>query len=262
MFLDLRIPAAALFILMGACVPEGVQRLEPPLRHLDAASEAGVEPDASDPADAGLFVPLDTGVILDVGPPDTGVPPAPPDAGFPPDVGSFPDTGPEIDPPPVTPLYQIQVRVHIGDSDLDPMELEEILAEMNRIWWFAGICFEFEGVQHDDTRRGGFDLWFVPQVPNPRGVNGVYRGDHDIWTRDRPSLRRVPGGTDILAARTAAHELGHALRLSHRQNNTNLMASGTRGWTLNDTEIATARGRARQVAVLRNTPNCASPTFE
>lgn len=203
--------------------------------------------------DSGL--PRDTGV-----PPDTGIEP---DSGIWPDAAP-PDSGePPPDPPPFTPLYRIGVRGHIGDSELSQVELREILTEVNRIWWFAGVCFEFTMVQHDQPRSGGFDLWFVPEVPNPRGVNGVYRGDHDIWTRDRPSLRQVTGGTDILAARTGAHELGHALNLPHRQDNTNLMASGTRGWTLNDTEISRSRNRARQVAESDTTrPSCAESVFE
>ncbi|MEI7821499.1 MAG: matrixin family metalloprotease, partial [Verrucomicrobiota bacterium] len=41
--------------------------------------------------------------------------------------------------------------------------------------------------------------------------------------------------------RVTSHEIGHALSLSHRQDRTNLMASGTTGFSLNDTEVKAAR---------------------
>ena len=46
-------------------------------------------------------------------------------------------------------------------------------------------------------------------------------------------------------ARTTAHEIGHQLRLPHRQDMFNLMASGTTGWTFNQQEI----NRMRKAAV-------------
>ena len=46
-------------------------------------------------------------------------------------------------------------------------------------------------------------------------------------------------------ARTTAHEIGHQLRLPHRQDMFNLMASGTTGWTFNQQEI----DRMRKAAV-------------
>jgi len=43
-----------------------------------------------------------------------------------------------------------------------------------------------------------------------------------------------------------SHELGHALSLPHRQDRTNLMASGTTGTLLNDSEIERTRTAARK----------------
>jgi hypothetical protein len=44
----------------------------------------------------------------------------------------------------------------------------------------------------------------------------------------------------------SAHEIGHALDLDHRQDTTNLMASGTTGTSLNAAEIETARQAAER----------------
>src|SRR6185503_15166045 len=110
-----------------------------------------------------------------------------------------------------------------------------VLGEMNQIWLSqAGICFEINIVTHDQTQSTGFDIWFVPSVPDPPGVNGVYKGDHDIWSRDNPSLSSAPNPVRNPAARTSAHELGHGLTLDHyngfSDSANSLMSSGTRGF--------------------------------
>ena len=51
-----------------------------------------------------------------------------------------------------------------------------------------------------------------------------------------------------VACATPESELGHALGLPHRQNTTNLMASGTTGTWLNDEEISQTRETARGFA--------------
>ena len=45
----------------------------------------------------------------------------------------------------------------------------------------------------------------------------------------------------------AYHELGHAIGLPHRQNRTNLMASGTTGTWLNEQEVRLVREQARML---------------
>ena len=164
--------------------------------------------------------------------------------------------------PPFTPVYRIALRVHIGQSQLlQNGELLEVLEEINWIWWSqAGICFEVETVDHDQTMSSGFDFWFRPVS----GVNGYYSGDHDIHTKDYPSLSPSPNPTDHPAARTAAHELGHGLTLGHYNgypdSSSSLMSSGTRGWALHDFEIQAARGRAAQKALSDTTPlYCGAP---
>jgi len=59
-------------------------------------------------------------------------------------------------------------------------------------------------------------------------------------------LRAVAGGIDEPLPRVTSHELGHAFGLPHRQDTTNLMASGTTGIGLNDEEIQRVRERAKK----------------
>src|SRR5690349_17677100 len=78
-------------------------------------------------------------------------------------------------PPGRTPVYRIKLRVHNGQSKLPPDELRKSLAEMNSIWWSqAGVCFEITSSRDDSRSAEGFDIWFVPEVPDPPGVNGIY----------------------------------------------------------------------------------------
>ena len=66
-----------------------------------------------------------------------------------------------------------------------------------------------------------------------------------IVVKDTASLRPVEGGIDEPLPRVTSHEIGHALSLSHRQDTTNLMASGTTGFSLNAGEIHAAREKAK-----------------
>jgi len=76
-------------------------------------------------------------------------------------------------------------------------------------------------------------------------VNGIYLGEA-IFVKDTASLRAVSGGIDEPLPRVTSHELGHAFGLPHRQDTTNLMASGTTGIWLNDEEIQRVRERAKK----------------
>src|SRR5262249_16512423 len=78
-------------------------------------------------------------------------------------------------------------------------------------------------------------------------MNGICFSEA-IFVKDTASLRSVAGGLDEPIPRVTSHELGHALGLSHRQDTTNLMASGTTGFWLNDEEINQVRAVARKLS--------------
>ena len=69
--------------------------------------------------------------------------------------------------------------------------------------------------------------------------------------KETAKLREVEGGIDEPIPRVTAHELGHILGLPHRQDKTNLLASGTTGTILNEREVKTARAEARMIPGVR-----------
>jgi hypothetical protein len=154
-------------------------------------------------------------------------------------------------PSPPLPVYHIPLRIHLNESARPIAAFNEILEELKNIWWSqAGICFESQIVMNDDVKHLGFDIWFVPQINGSDSINGVYNNGHSIYVRDTPILRAAPNPAQHPAARTAAHELGHALGLPHRQDSDkNLMRSKSFGWHLNKDEIAIARKNAVSRAI-------------
>jgi hypothetical protein len=89
----------------------------------------------------------------------------------------------------------------------------------------------------------GLNVYYVHKFP----VNGVWMGSDFAMVQETAGLRPVEGGIDEPIPRVTAHELGHALGLSHRQDRTNLLASGTTGTRLNADEVATARRKALKI---------------
>ena len=167
----------------------------------------------------------------------------------------------------------VPVRVHLVQSATVPTmhttlteaDVRRIFGKVNMVWAQAGIHFEIESIvrteavavppdleKKDEFVRvhsmipkaslfaTGLNVFYVKEVrPNGFFHSGL------IVVKDTANLREVEGGIDEPLPRVTSHEIGHALSLAHRQDRTNLMASGTTGFSLNDAEIAAAREKAK-----------------
>ncbi|MSR43570.1 MAG: Matrixin [Pedosphaera sp.] len=168
----------------------------------------------------------------------------------------------------------VPVRIHLLSAKEVPAlhttlveaDIQRILGKVNKVWAAAGIHFSLESVQREEAARqdlydkevaktdlawvkrhysekpritNAFNVYYIKQF----GVNGVYFPEA-IFVKDTASLRKVENGLDEPLPRVTSHELGHALSLPHRQNVTNLMASGTSGFALSADEIQRARAAA------------------
>lgn len=172
-------------------------------------------------------------------------------------------------------LLLLPVRVHLLTASnapcvhttLSSADVDRILGKVNRVWAAAGIHFYSESLVrevaarpdfYDSTWKSGLSRQALfalrPQQSQTQGLLHVYylkemaaNGVHfpeANFVKDTASLREVPGGIDEPLPRVTAHELGHALSLVHRQNETNLMASRTTGTSLNAEESHQARTNA------------------
>lgn len=167
----------------------------------------------------------------------------------------------------------VPVRVHLVQSKATPAmhttlveaDVRRIFGKVNMVWSQAGIHFEIESIVHTEAaalspeaeKKDEFvrvnsmipkaslcatalNVFYVKEVrPNGFFHSGL------IVVKDTASLKTVEGGIDEPLPRVTSHEIGHALTLSHRQDRTNLMASGTTGFSLNDAEIQAARAKAK-----------------
>jgi len=179
---------------------------------------------------------------------------------------------------PVEEFRLAPVRVHLLrspdvmaiDTRLTTVDIERIFRKVNGIWHAAGLHLWVESVVeekpgrvtiHQDDRvvpssallplrradsrpEGMFHVYYVGAMD----VNGRFIDRDAIFVQEAAMLVKVPGGIDEPLPRVTAHELGHAFGLPHRQDRTNLMASGTTGTGLNKEEIHTARRTAESIS--------------
>jgi len=174
-----------------------------------------------------------------------------------------------------TPLLSLPVHVHLMRSSSQPRmqttltenAVRDIFSEVNAIWSHAGIRFDIVAIHPLQALDLPPKKWFVRDrnwvkaaIPAAQfntaaidvcfvrdmGPNGFFYGE-PVVVCEKPEFTKVSGGSDNPVARVAAHELGHVLFLKHRQDHTNLMASGRNGVSLNHQEIRDARTRAMQI---------------
>lgn len=165
----------------------------------------------------------------------------------------------------------IPLRIHLVQSDKESAlnttmtedDVKRVLGKVNKIWSQANIRFEVESIEktaavyNPDAKKDSTDRWVVTAMPKEcllkNGLNIFYVkeltpngffGNGLIFVKDTAKLAEVPGGVDEPLPRVTSHEIGHALGLPHRQDLTNLMASGKTGFLLNTKEIETARATA------------------
>lgn len=191
-------------------------------------------------------------------------------------------------PPAYGEFLVVPLRVHIlsaeGCEDLDCKGLKDedirrIVGKVNRIWNVAGIHFGLESIVREPAARvdrykglkekaengrvdlgefrqfrpmesrdfPGFHVYYIHKF----SVNGVYLGNRVAFVQETAKLRPVPGGIDEPLPRVTAHELGHGLSLPHRQDRTNLLASGTTGTKLNKAEVEQTRNAAKALKATR-----------
>ena len=152
-------------------------------------------------------------------------------------------------------------------TTLAAADVTRIVQKINRVWAQAGLHFYLESLVKEEAANpdrypGRQDegagllslrpdaskapdvlhVYFIKRM----SVNGLYQPGA-IFVKDTASLREVEGGMDEPLPRVTSHELGHAFGLPHRQNRTNLMASGTTGIWLNEEEVRLVREQARML---------------
>ena len=167
------------------------------------------------------------------------------------------------------------LRVHLLTATNEPAvhttltsnDVTRILGKVNRVWAQAGITFYLESLRTEPAANAaGFRenvktneealLKLRPEASKATNVFHVYYlkqfGPNGIcirginFVKDTARLKEIEGGIDEPLPRVTSHELGHALTLPHRQDVTNLLASGTTGTWFNSAEIQQTREAAKK----------------
>jgi hypothetical protein len=193
-----------------------------------------------------------------------------------------------IETPPYEDFVVVPLRVHVLTADdlpdvdckLSDADITRIIGKVNRIWNKAGIHFGLESIVREPAaeqakfrlalkldRRAPLELHRILLPSRSRrfqglhayyihdfAVNGVHLERDVALVKETARLRPVEGGLDEPIPRVTSHELGHALGLPHREDRTNLLASGTTGIRLNVAEKWQAREAARRLPGTRTVP--------
>ena len=165
----------------------------------------------------------------------------------------------------------VPVRVHLlrdtvtpaAGTTLTDADIMRIFRKVNGIWHAAGVHLRVESVVSEKPASLGefehaaelpteallplrpaetrapemYHVYYIGAMP----PNGIFMRRDGIFVKQSARLKPVPGGIDEPLPRVSAHELGHGMGLPHRQDITNLMASGTTGTSLNEAEIEKVR---------------------
>jgi hypothetical protein len=163
----------------------------------------------------------------------------------------------------LVPLHVYLLNARGDDRSAFAAQIPAIVEQLDRIFEPAGVYFTSTGPVQTIEFAGGVPREHavlrsnVPSAPEKEGfrlflvrdldANGAGLGDRDLVVKERPSLRQVDGGSSNAVARVAAHLLGGSLGLTPTRDESQLMALGTTGASLDVSSAKVVRTAAKQV---------------